>query len=67
MSKYKHGEKEDLFVGKNKFQIKGVESGGEIDVSDMRLAHNQVVFRESHNNSGNDNFLSLSCDSWKTT
>ena len=48
MSKYKHGEKEDLFVGKNKFQIKGVESGGEIDVGDMRLAPHQVVFQESH-------------------
>ena len=48
MSKYKHGEEEDPFLGKSKFQIKGVESGGEIDVGDMRLAPHQVVFQESH-------------------
>ena len=59
MSKYKHGEKEDPLVGKSKFQIKGVESGGEIDVGDMRLASHQVVFQESHNNNDNDNILSL--------
>ena len=49
-------------MGKSKFQVKGVESGGEIDVGDMRLAPHQVVFQESHNdndNNDNDNILSL--------
>ena len=59
MSRYKHGEKEDSFVEKSKFQIKGVESVGEIDVGDMRLAPHQVVFQESHNNNDNDNISSL--------
>ena len=59
MSKYKHGGKEDPLVGKSKFQIKGVESNGEIDVGVMRLAPHQVVFQESHNNNHNDNILSL--------
>ena len=44
---------------KSKFKIKGIESGGEIDVGDMRLAPHQVVFQESHNNNDNDNILSL--------
>ena len=62
VSKYKHGEQEDPLVGNGKFQIKGFESGGEIDVGDMRLAPNQVVFQELHNdndNNDNDNILSL--------
>ena len=44
---------------KSKVQIKGVESGGEINVSDMRLAPHQVVFQESHNNNDNGNISSL--------
>ena len=59
MSKYKHGEKEDPLVGKSKFQIKGVESGSDVDAGDIRLAPHQVVFQESHNNIDNDNILPL--------
>ena len=51
------GGKRGPACGKSKFQIKGVESGGDVDAGDMRLAPHQVVFQESHNNIDNDNFI----------